>query len=1079
MQVCITTTNREVGDYVYDLLTNPLSGSGCLCGSKRCIHEHNMVPDVMEFDLEPHEIEELQKIEGVIKISPLIGKPTLSTVRRLYKIRTPDVVFRNASYTYADNIGRTSPSGATAGGINLGPSYQYYATNHNPGYTQQPPSFTNNVMTSAFSVDCREVDIIILDTGVDPSCEDLKNIFGEPLVQIFDWTQVVDGLEPFTFYIDDDPNSTTFGQKIDVPNYIVYKNEGGATGPDGGPLLFDNLANYYVDWIGHGTECASIAAGLKCGFAKNARIFAINCRDLGAPFGFSLTTCLELVAGFLLGKKNGWYGLSPSTPTILSCSWTWEGPSIAGGTYANLSTIGQFQSFTAGPVGIASGRTIPFSALHHGIDGGANRDAYNNDGLLASSFGLGGIRIENNLVTAFPTSSARNQPLSIAINNLPASNPTIDAYMRIFTENGMHVVVCAGNSNIDLNQKTPDLIPILLFREVALINGVEVLGSSWAVLRQMVLDSTTQKYVDNATGLVFGQNYSITAGTPPKTTTFKYQGAGTTWRNYLSPDIGPESDTLSVNIPANLKYNRTNYPLIKVGCVSPLGNVDSPTNTFDSGGYTRAFYDLLVNQPSWAKLMREPNSPPGVLDCCIAFTRNIGTLDWAFCTHPIHAQQTPIELWLNLRLSTSLYQGGVAGALTFPAVGVLYNDGINNRNLTYKYGLEFTASIQTGPTTFHVSSAFNIIDPPYVKSPYSNFGPAVDVYAVGSATWAGVSNQMVDPIATANSGGTRVFYSQSGGLSANKAMPYFKEGLFANNTSATPALRTLATNLTSHGGLYKGKYKFANGTSSACPAVAGMLATFLAQYPRATPLEAKRWLESSSIKGKILTTNRTPYVSSLSGFNNTGPNFPGLFGVTFGSGVTSVNFGSMGYNHQLTMLDLVSSVFGNPPQTWNSFPFYPNATFESGGQTHLRPRDYFSNTNYFWTSAFFDKFFTTDAQFATNVPRRYDTQIPSYEFAFPLAHGYLQNFFFQCRFFSDSNNRIAQAHPLRTAVLSARGGTVDTGTAYASSIYFNQLGAVTFGTRLQIVSPVTQFVSLSSSEYRIGNRSGSVTTPPL
>ena len=85
---------------------------------------------------------------------------------------------------------------------------------------------------------------------------------------------------------------------------------------------------------------------------------------------------------------------------------------------------------------------------------------------------------------------------------------------------------------------------------------------------------------------------------------------------------------------------------------------------------------------------------------------------------------------------------------------------------------------------------------------------------------------------------------------------------------------------------------------------------------------------------------------------------------------------------------------------------------------------------------------------------------------------------FQCRFFSDSNNRIAQAHPLRTAVLSARGGTVDTGTAYASSIFFNQLGAATYSTRLQIVNPVTGFVSLSSSEYRIGNRSGSVTPPP-
>jgi hypothetical protein len=1050
MQVCITTTNREVGDYIYDLLTDPLSGHDCLCGSKLCLDDHNMVPDIMEFDLEPHEIEELQKIEGVVRISPSgIGQPTLNTSRRLYKVRTPDVIFRNASYTYADNISTTnrpriSPSQS---GLSLGPSYQYYATNHNPKYTQSIPN-TNNVMTSAFSVDCREVDIIILDTGVDPSCEDLKTMYGEPLVQIFDWTQVVDGFYPFFYYTDD------LGNEQSAPNYIVFPSV--SAQPGGVP----SIANYYVDHIGHGTECASIAAGLKCGFAKNARIFALNVTELGAPFGYPFSVCLKLVAGFLLGKKNGWYGLNPTTPTILSCSWTVEGPLLAGASYVNLQTNRQFTGFTSGPVGIPVGRTRPISALHHGYLGNGNRDAYNNDGLLASSFGLGGVRLENNLVTGFPCASARNQPFMGVSNNLPSSDDIVDGYMRSFTENGMHVVVCAGNSNIDLNQKNPDMIPILLFREKTIVNGAEVLGRSWAVLRQMVLDSSTQKYVDNASGLVAKRDYVIS--NPPTSTTYKYMGAFTTWRNYISPDIGPESVSINSNFPTNERWNRNNFPLIKVGCITPLGNVDNPTSTFDSGGYTRSFYDLLVHQPSLFKLMREPNSPAGVMDCHLAFVRNVGTLDWAYCANPINAAQTPFEIWNGIKLS------GPAA----PTVGILFNDGINNKNLTYKYGLDFIATVNNYPV-----SGFNIIDPPYVKSPYSNFGPAVDVYAVGSATWAGVSNQMVDPTASDNAGRT-VLYSQTGKLSANDAAPYFRDGLFTNVTS-------LNNNLRNHGGIYRAKYKFANGTSSACPAVAGMLATFLAQYPRATPLEAKRWLESGSIKGKILTTNRTPFVSSLSGFNNTGPNFPGAFGVTFGSGVTSVNFGSMGHNHNLTVFDLISSAvifngFNDRRQTWSSYPFAGNATFEPGGATHLMPTNYFRNTNYFWTSAFFDRFFTVDSGQATiNPPRIYQNQIPSLEFAFPLAHAYLQNFLFQCRFFSDSNNRIAQAHPLRTAVLSARGGTVNTGTAYASSIYFNQFGAATYSTRLQIVSPASEFVSLSSSEYRIGNRSGSVTTPPL
>jgi hypothetical protein len=426
----------------------------------------------------------------------------------------------------------------------------------------------------------------------------------------------------------------------------------------------------------------------------------------------------------------------------------------------------------------------------------------------------------------------------------------------------------------------------------------------------------------------------------------------------------------------------------------------------------------------------------------------------------INGSQTPLEIVNGLRITGS----------AAPVVGILYNDGVNNKNLTYKLNLAFPA-FTAGVVS---ASAYNFTDFPYVKSPYSNFGPAVDVYAVGSATWAGVSNQMLDPSATttatnaANGVYTPVYYSQTGKLSANDAAPFFKEGLNRNVTS-------LNNNLAQHGGLYRGKYKFANGTSSACPAVAGMLATFLTQYPRATPLEAKRWLESSSIKGKILTTNRTPLLSSLSGFNNSTPNTPGAFGITFGSGASAVSFGSMGYNHNLTLFGQPSS-FITINQVMPCYPFFGNATFEAGGRTHLIPTDYYRNTNYFWTSAFFDKYFTNDWQ--VGVIRTFLLQHTGLEFNFPLAFAYLQNFFYQCRFFSDSNNRIAQAHPLRSAVLSARGGTVDTGTAYASSIYFNQFGAATYSTRLQIVNPTTEFVSLSSSEYRIGNRFGSVTTPP-
>ena len=94
----------------------------------------------------------------------------------------------------------------------------------------------------------------------------------------------------------------------------------------------------------------------------------------------------------------------------------------------------------------------------------------------------------------------------------------------------------------------------------------------------------------------------------------------------------------------------------------------------------------------------------------------------------------------------------------------------------------------------------------YVKTNYSCFGPLVDVYACGNATWAAYSNQAP--------------------------------------AGATPVNTITSTE----------RYKFFNGTSAATPVAAGCLATYLAAHPTATPTQAKMWLMNNAVSGSILET---------------------------------------------------------------------------------------------------------------------------------------------------------------------------------------------------------------------------------
>jgi hypothetical protein len=1018
MQYCIKTINREVGDYVYDLLTNPLSGHGCLSGCKICIDDHNMVPTIMEFDLDDHEVEALKKIDGVVDIQRTgIGKPSLQAYTINYqKVRTPDACFRNASYTRCDNATSTAyPRATMPAGFNQAPNHLYYSTNYQPNF-QQNVVATSTGTIPAYSIDCQGVDIIVFDSGVDPSCEDLKDVYGNNLVQIFDWTQVVDGYTPTVEILDPDT-----GLLKTVPNYILNPPQLPA-----GQIPPPQISNYYVDWIGHGTAVASAIAGLKCGIAKNAKIYAINCKDVGAPFGYSFDYCLKLVIGFIYGKLNGLYGLNPRTPTVLNCSWTINGPPVLGIGLLQNSRINDplnFSGITKGPIGIPSGRTKPITPL--GANGFQQIDGNDNDGLLSQSMGMGGTKLfssttypQYNYCTgvSFCSSSKFDSTLSnsgrIFLNNIPFTDIKVDEYFRAFLNNNMHVVVAAGNSNIDLNQQNPTIAPFLFFRN-------KTTNETFCTLRQMVLNSNNV-YEDNAAGLAIGADYAM-----PDGFTYTLYESGNMYINYQSPNVG-------------VGVSKNDFPLIRVGCVTPLGNIDTAVNTYDSGGYSRAIYNVL-NRTQFVATGYLNNSQgirgqPSHFDNASGF----GILDAvngyfvaanSSPTIPAAGNTGPLSTILKLN---SLTDWWLPPTNTTPTMGILFNDSNlgGTANPQLRYGV-------TGLVINNQLYSVKLDTPVYVKSPYSSFGPDVDIYGVGFASWAGFSNQTVDRDGN--------FLTVTTLMSANTAAPYFRD-------------RTPTPN---YGSIFRGKFTFQNGTSQASPAVAGCLASFLQQNPRATNKEARKHLINTSIKGQIMTTARTPFVSSLSGTSST-PG-AGRFGITFdGTNVTSINFGSLGYNINTTPY-VIAPNQNNLPTLFNNIPWCGTFTWNrSTSTTHLIPTQYLRNTNYFWTSSFYDSEFnmntaTGGVMAGTIAANAAYTIIPigtNWLYA-PNTLASMRDLLFQCRFFSDSNNRVAQAHPLRGGVFYAT-----TGTSYASAIYLKDNTTLNIAsTKLQIGSLTTERVT--------------------
>lgn len=267
----ITVTSREAKEFVYNTLVDEISGSGSLCGHKECLCKHNALPDVLEFALTDNEMVEVQHLPGVINASKSIGEPEL-----LYDKIGQSGKIKLASFN--NDPGNISHS-------------ILYSQDYDLKYTSDS-AVNGSTVSTLSSIDCSNVDIIVVDSGVDPDHSDFLDSNGVSRVVQFDWSVLEKSLI--------DPQATT------------------------GTIIDSLPLNYYRDLNGHGTSCASLVAGNKSGMAKNAKIYAINIVEANPPIATgsnAMPTALELILAFQKAKKQNLHGLDSTRPTVCTNSW--------------------------------------------------------------------------------------------------------------------------------------------------------------------------------------------------------------------------------------------------------------------------------------------------------------------------------------------------------------------------------------------------------------------------------------------------------------------------------------------------------------------------------------------------------------------------------------------------------------------------------------------------------------------------------------------------------------------------------------------------------------------------------------
>ena len=458
----IVAKSRNDKNFIYDYLTNPLSGCSCLSGVKTCIGKHNYLEKEIDFEFTCEEYKKVLELDQVEYIS-ILGEESIDYTKKIPKPGVPRIAnFPNAV---------TKP-GSTSRNI---AHHLYYGQNFNPtNHSAEVFSGSDNISLS--SIDCSNVDIVILDTGVDPTHSDFLDENLNSRVVEFDWRQLKD--------------------PADVIN--------------GTPIVTTQPTNYYQDTQGHGTSCASLAAGNSMGYAKNAKIYSLRSNSLGGTNqGFDTSECLELMISFQKSKKQNLYGLDSTRPTVMSNSW---------GYNLNLRF----------PLYILTDNQ--FCSIKFDVD---------------------------NATKFFKTVGTGH---TSKINRITAQNTSTDSYFREILNEGVHVLTSAGNNN---HVKHNPGIPIKL------------LVSDNDSFKLILQDETAYNAY---TGGTFNPSMAGGHALQAVNVSFNY--------GYGSPNIGNG-------------YSKNDYPIIMVGCVTPIGDDKSADDEFfASASQPKSTFNILSSTDS-------------------------------------------------------------------------------------------------------------------------------------------------------------------------------------------------------------------------------------------------------------------------------------------------------------------------------------------------------------------------------------------------------------------------------------------------------------------------------------------------
>ncbi len=925
---------------IHDWLCTEGLGCGCLTRSVECKNFHKMLPNILEMDLKENEIELFNnEWRGVAHAT--FSKVALYTDFEFQKVNLTN---NNKGTVFGQNFPKNTNSNYLSGDFISHPSL----------FTQDPfvpqdNSFTNDKNINLSSIDCSNVDVIVLDSGVNKEHPDLS-----ASVIDFDWTQLRDGEDGIT------------GDRIFTETSLP--------------------SDYYDDSNGHGTACASLIAGKRCGMAQGAKIYALATKGLGNQGFEEIAECMAGCVAFLKAKKNNNLGLNSERPTIFSNSWGY------------VATFGRFFDNTLLP----SLSYTPYTGFLSASDGIDLPIGYYNNGVffrntkVASLSNVSDIRllsaglIENEV--AHITDENFTNPWAFRANSGDYNHGTdtvnltrgpyhgstegiyfygtqvasINAYVDQILKLGGHFLVAAGNFNEYINHNHS--------LEIRRNENTGAGGSPYAprfTSFDYVNYTAWREGVDGNNEVLSGNPTFINTSLSAK----RYSGLG-----IGAKGIGCLAFTQGIsglfncqsNEILNSFVNNFGHQVIfrsfgsmftlkeECGVTSPILDVSRANNTNQAwvSGYISArcgynsdmgfnfqqipFNEVYIdsNEDSKSKLglsFYNHSSP------FKSFNKWFSS-DWNDYPAISVGDVTPVG---NYNIVNNFFQSDAQSLLTYAALSSITNDVSNDPRF-----------VTGNDNNTNYKELSNV---KFVKTSYSAFGDDIDVYAPGNAAWAAHS---------------------------------------ANSSTSAPIFR--ASN--------NEEFRFFNGTSSACPIAAGCLATFLAVHPKTTNVAAKKWLIDNSLQGFILETKKYSHVqenvaqlkTSLSSFTE----------LAYDLGALSAN-GNGEYPY-------AGLYFAAPPLSATLDFTGTLSTFNS-----FRPED--------MTGSYSQRVALSSCSFLTNIniknPENEGFTMSNF-LSSNLGYGYGNNTIFLNEpnkerikrsillnhSFFGSNNRVVQAYPIRKAV---------------------------------------------------------------